>query len=202
MKKILFICLSLALLMTSCSSKWSMESIDGYPDGIYTEITTNKGVILASLSFKQVPVTVGNFIALAEGHMENSYKGPGEPFYDGLTFHRVVPNFMIQGGDPLANGMGSAGYSFRDEFFPGLFHNKPGTLSMANSGPSTNGSQFFITHTVTPWLDNKHSVFGYVVKGMEVVNAIAQGDVIQKVKIYRNGDEAKAFKPLEAFEAR
>lgn len=201
MKRSLFLSLVLGLILSSCGSKWSMEGLEGYPDGIFAVITTNKGQIVAQLTYKQTPTTVGNFLALAEGHMENNFKGAGEPFYDGLTFHRVVPNFMIQGGDPLANGMGTPGYSFGDEFFPGLFHNKPGTLSMANSGPDTNGSQFFITHVATPWLDNKHSVFGYVIQGMDVVNAIAAGDVMESVRIYRNGDDAKQFKPMEAFTA-
>lgn len=201
MKNLILLTLGFSLMMISCK-KWSMESLEGMPDGIYAQITTSKGVITANLTYKQAPVTVGNFVALAEGHMENNYRGKGEPFFDGLTFHRVVPNFVIQGGDPLANGMGNPGYTFRDEFFPGLFHNKPGTLSMANGGPDNNGSQFFITHVPTPWLDNRHSVFGYVTQGMEVVNSIAQGDKIEQVKIFRNGAEAKEFKPLEAFEAR
>jgi len=188
--------------MISCSQKWSSESIDGYPDGIYAEITTKKGVILGNLAYKRVPITVGNFVALAEGNMENTFRGPGEPFFDGLIFHRVDPNFVIQGGDPLGNGLGNPGYGFDDEFFPGLFHDKPGTFGMAKGGPGTNGSQFYITHRATPSLDNRYIVFGYVVNGMDVVNSIAIGDTIEKVRIYRNGEEAKNFQALEAFNAR
>lgn len=187
----------LGLLLSSCSKT---ESLDGYPDGLYTVITTPKGQIVCELEYKKAPMTVGNFVALAEGVMPNTYKGAGEPYFDGLTFHRVAPNFVIQGGDPLANGMGGPGYKFKDEFFPGLFHTKAGTLSMANAGPVTNGSQFFITHTPTPHLDNRHSVFGYVVQGMETVNATERGDVMESVRIYRNGSEAKAFDAMKAFE--
>lgn len=147
-------------------------------NGIYAKITTNKGVILLRLTYDKTPATVGNFVALAEGKMENSQKPLGTPYYNGLTFHRVIPNFMIQGGCPLGTGTGDPGYRFDDEFHPELKHNKAGVISMANAGPGTNGSQFFITHLATPWLDNKHTVFGEVVEGQEVVDAIAQGDKI------------------------
>lgn len=197
MRQIVLIFTVLGLLLTSCSKT---KSLDGYPDGLYAVITTPKGQIVCKLSYKQVPMTVGNFVALAEGNMPNTHKGAGEPYFDGLTFHRVAPNFVIQGGDPLANGMGGPGYKFKDEFFPGLFHDKPGTLSMANAGPVTNGSQFFITHIATPHLNNRHSVFGYVVQGMETVNATQRGDVMESVRIYRNGSEAKAFDAMKAFE--
>jgi peptidyl-prolyl cis-trans isomerase A (cyclophilin A) len=160
-------------------------------DGIYAHIQTNKGEITVELAYKKVPLTVTNFIALAEGTKQNN-KGLGTPYYDGLSFHRVIDQFMIQGGDPNGDGTGGPGYMFADEFSD-LMHDVPGVLSMANSGPNTNGSQFFITHVPTPWLDGKHSVFGSVVKGMDVVNAIVQGDTIEMVKIERIGDEANEF---------
>lgn len=168
-------------------------------NGIYAKITTTKGVILLRLTYEKTPATVGNFVALAEGKMKNSQKPLGTPYYDGLTFHRVIPNFMIQGGCPLGTGTGDPGYRFDDEFHPELKHNKAGVISMANAGPGTNGSQFFITHVATPWLDNKHTVFGEVVEGQEVVDAIAQGDKIEKVEIVRVGEEAEKWDALKAF---
>ena len=168
-------------------------------NGIYAKITTTKGVILLRLTYEKTPATVGNFVALAEGKMKNSQKPLGTPYYDGLTFHRVIPNFMIQGGCPLGTGTGDPCYRFDDEFPPELKHNKPGVISMANAGPGTNGSQFFITHVATPWLDNKHTVFGEVVEGQEVVDAIAQGDKIEKIEIVRVGEEAEKWDALKAF---
>jgi peptidylprolyl isomerase len=165
---------------------------------------TSKGRILLQLEFEKAPLTVANFVGLAEG-TKNYSKVPGEPpkaqgkpFYDGLTFHRVIPDFMIQGGDPLGNGSGGPGYQFRNEIDPSLKHDRPGTLSMANAGPDTNGSQFFITHKDTPWLDGKHTVFGHVVEGQNVVNKITRGDTIKSIKIVRLGEKAKAFKGDEA----
>jgi FKBP-type peptidyl-prolyl cis-trans isomerase len=167
-------------------------------DGIYVKITTEKGTILGQLTYKRTPGTVANFVALAEGNLENSAKPQGTPYYDGLTFHRVIPDFMVQGGDPAGTGSGGPGYSFDDEFHPELKHDKPGVFSMANSGPSSNGSQFFITHVPTNWLDNKHSVFGYVVEGQDIVDTVAQGDTMS-MEIIRVGEQAQAFNAVEVF---
>ncbi|WP_044398954.1 peptidylprolyl isomerase [Lacinutrix sp. Hel_I_90] len=168
-------------------------------DGLYAKFNTNKGTILVNLEFEKTPGTVGNFVALAEGNMENSVKPQGTPYYDGLKFHRVIPDFMIQGGCPQGTGTGDPGYKFDDEFHPDLKHSGPGVLSMANSGPGTNGSQFFITHIATDWLDGNHTVFGKVVEGQEVVDAIAQGDVIETLEIVRVGAAAEKFNGIEAF---
>ena len=168
-------------------------------NGIYAKFNTSKGSILVKLAHELAPGTVGNFVALAEGNMENKVKPQGNKFYDGLTFHRVIPDFMIQGGCPKGTGMGDPGYKFDDEFHPSLKHDRPGILSMANSGPGSNGSQFFITHVPTPWLDNKHSVFGHVIEGQEVVDAVAQGDALESVEIIRVGEEAQKWNAIEAF---
>ena len=168
-------------------------------DGLYAKFNTTKGEILVALEYKKTPGTVGNFVALAEGNLENKVKPQGKPYYDGLKFHRVIPDFMIQGGCPQGSGAGGPGYKFDDEFHPDLKHDGPGVLSMANAGPGTNGSQFFITHIETAWLNGKHTVFGKVVSGQEVVDAIAQGDVIESLEIVRVGAEADAFNPVEAF---
>jgi FKBP-type peptidyl-prolyl cis-trans isomerase len=168
-------------------------------DGLYAKIKTSKGDILLNLEYEKTPGTVGNFVALAEGNLENSAKPQGTPYYDGLTFHRVIPDFMIQGGCPQGTGTGNPGYKFDDEIHADLKHDAPGKLSMANAGPGTNGSQFFITHVETPWLDNNHTVFGKVVEGQEVVDAIEQGDTMDTVEIIRKGASAEQFNAIEAF---
>ncbi len=160
-------------------------------DGLYAIIKTKRGDITLVLEYKKTPMTVCNFVGLATGVL--NIQNPGKPFYDGLTFHRVIDNFMIQGGCPLGNGTGGPGYRFPDEFDPSLKHTGPGVLSMANAGPGTNGSQFFITHVETPWLDGKHTVFGHVVEGQNVVDKIKAGDKIDKIEIVRIGKEAEDF---------
>ena len=168
-------------------------------NGIYAKFNTAKGAILVKLTHDLTPGTVGNFVALAEGNMENKIKPQGTKFYDGLNFHRVIPNFMIQGGCPLGTGTGDPGYKFDDEFHPSLKHDRPGVLSMANSGPGSNGSQFFITHIPTDWLDNKHTVFGHVVEGQDIVDAVEQGDALETLEIVRVGEEAQKWNAIEAF---
>jgi len=170
-------------------------------EGLYAKFITAKGEILVKLEFEKTPLTVANFVGLAEG-TKVSTRGQGVRFYDGLIFHRVIPNFMIQGGDPLGTGTGGPGYKFPDEIDSSLKHDSPGVLSMANAGPGTNGSQFFITHVPTPWLDGKHTVFGRVVEGQSVVNAIGTGDTIKTIEIIRMGKKAQAFKADQgAFDA-
>lgn len=168
-------------------------------DGIYAKFNTEKGSILVKLTHDKTPGTVGNFVALAEGNLENKVRPQGKPYYDGLKFHRVIQDFMIQGGCPKGTGTGDAGYKFDDEFHPELKHDRPGILSMANAGPGTNGSQFFITHIATPWLDNNHTVFGHVIEGQEIVDAVEQSDVLESVEIIRVGEEAKNWNAVEAF---
>ena len=174
----------------------SMKAIQG-KDGVFAIMETSQGEIVLELHYKQTPLTVTNFVGLAEGTLDAA---KGKPFYDGLKFHRVISkangdgqDFMIQGGDPAGNGTGGPGYKFPDEFVDELRHTGPGILSMANAGPGTNGSQFFITHVATPWLDGKHTVFGKVVAGQDIVNKTKQGDLIKKVTIVRQGEDAKNF---------
>jgi FKBP-type peptidyl-prolyl cis-trans isomerase len=192
MKKALLTILVFTLFFLSCSK-------DDKRSGMYAKIITNKGDIVLSLTYDKTPLTVASFVCLAEGLMPDLDK----PFYNGLKFHRVIPNFMIQGGCPLGTGTGDPGYKFTDEFHPDLKHDGPGVLSMANSGPNTNGSQFFITHQETPWLDNKHSVFGRIdtldKESQSVINAIVQGDTIQEIQIIREGRDAKKFDALKMF---
>ena len=174
---------------------------------MFAEITTTQGLVKVELFFKQTPMTVANFVALAEGDMKNDAKELGVPYYDGLKWHRVISkaqgsgqDFMIQGGDPQGNGMGGPGYKFPDEIVDSLKHDVPGILSMANAGPGTNGSQFFITLAPTSWLDGKHTVFGKVVEGMEFVSKTRQGDEIVSVKIIREGKDAEKFDAPKVFE--
>ena len=186
------------------SNSMFTENESNHPiDAVFT---TERGVIRIRLTYEQTPMTVANFVALAEGDMENSAKSEGTPYYDGLNFHRVISvangdgqDFMIQGGCPLGTGMGDPGYKFPDEFVASLKHTGPGILSMANSGPNTNGSQFFITVAPTPWLDGKHTVFGKVVEGMDIAMATKQGEVIESVVIERSGKPAKAFDAPNVF---
>ena len=168
-------------------------------NGIYAKFNTAKGEILVKLTHDLTPGTVGNFVGLAEGQLENSVKPMGTPYYNGLKFHRVIPDFMIQGGCPQGTGTGDAGYKFDDEFHPSLKHDRPGVLSMANAGPGTNGSQFFITHIPTNWLDGKHTVFGHVVEGQDVVDAVEGSDALNSIEIIRVGEEAKNWNAVEAF---
>ena len=194
MKKItIYILLFLAVIF-GCSDK--NPSLD---EGLYANLQTSKGEIILQLEIEKTPVTVANFVSLAEGKNEKvSDEFSGKKYYDGLIFHRVIDDFMIQGGDPTGTGSGGPGYQFADEFTD-LSHNGPGILSMANAGPGTNGSQFFITHKETPWLDGKHTVFGKVIEGQVVVDSIAQNDTIFKVNIIRKGSKAKKFDAPKIF---
>lgn len=201
MIKKMYLLAVIGLVLASC--KTSKRADLG--DGLFADIKTSKGDIIVRLEQDKTPVTVANFISLAEGtntFVSEEYKG--KKYYDGLTFHRIMKDFMIQGGDPLGQGTGNPGYKFMDEFNDSLVHDKKGILSMANSGPTTNGSQFFITHKETPWLNNKHTVFGEVVEGMDVVDSIANVAVgagnkpvepvlMNTVEIIRNGKEARKF---------
>ncbi len=199
MKKTLIALLFLSTILLSCNSNKAEKT--ELPDGLYASIETSKGNITVKLEFEKVPFTVANFVTLAEG--KNNYVSPnykGIHFYDGLTFHRVESNPpMIQGGDPTASGQGGPGYKFKDEFHPELNHGKAGILSMANSGPNTNGSQFFITTDQTSYLDGKHSVFGEVVEGVDIASTVVVGDKIDKIKIIRVGQAAKKFDAVKVF---
>ena len=207
-KIVLTACISLLFTTTSCQNK--------YPElekGIYAKFNTTKGVMIAKLYYDKVPLTVANFVGLAEGsHPKLNDSLKGIPYYNETIFHRVIDKFMIQGGDPSGTGMGKAGYTFNDEFHDSLKHDKPGVLSMANSGPNTNGSQFFITEVPTPWLDRKHSIFGQIVKGINVQDSISNVEVmpgsnkpLEKIKIkslniIRIGTEARNFDASKIWE--
>jgi peptidylprolyl isomerase len=196
MKKNILLAFVLITSFYSCKNEKN-----NLPDGLYAQIETNKGSIIVELDMKKAPVTVANFVSLAEGKNEfiTNENLKNKPFYDGLKFHRVIKDFMIQGGDPLGTGSGDTGYKFKDEFSD-LKFDKGGVLAMANNGPATNSSQFFITHLETPWLEGKHTIFGHVVeKGMDVVNKIEQDDYMTKVTIIRNGDAAKKFDAVKIF---
>lgn len=204
--KFLFIT-TLIINLTSCKAQYP-----DLEDGIYAEFVTSKGIMVAKLTYDKTPVTVANFVSLAEGTntmVADNYKK--KKFYNGTTFHRVIDSFMIQGGDPIGNGSGGPGYKFTDEFSSDLKHDKAGILSMANSGPNTNGSQFFITDKATPFLDNKHSVFGELVIGLNIEDSISNVKTdmmdapidtvfIKELNIIRKGKEAKRFDAPEVFE--
>ena len=201
-KKIYLLLAVIGLCLTSCKDEYK-----DLKNGLYAEVETSKGTILLELQYEKAPIMVANFVTLAEGKNQFvSKEFKGKPFYDGLKFHRVISksngdseDFMIQTGDPLGNGSGDAGYKCKDEFTD-LKHDKPGVLSMANSGPNTNSSQFFITLLPTPWLDGKHSVFGCVVgDGMRVASSIVQNDYIKKVTIIRKGEAVKKFDAVKIF---
>jgi FKBP-type peptidyl-prolyl cis-trans isomerase len=185
--------LTLSLLLLFGESGMSKTKLD---DGLYAKFDTEKGEILCVLEFEKTPLTVTNFVGLAEGtkNLGGGAKAQGDKFYDDMKFHRVIPDFMVQGGCPLGTGTGGPGYTFPDEIDPSLTHSGPGILSMANAGPGTNGSQFFITHVATPWLDGKHTVFGHVISGQDVVNKIEGDDKLNSVEIIRVGEKAEAFK--------
>ncbi len=207
-KTLTILFLGLLLLATSCKAQYP-----DLEDGLYAEFVTNKGTMVAKLFYEEAPVTVANFVALAEGNhpmVKEEFKG--KRYYDGLTFHRVMNNFMIQGGDPTATGTGDPGYKFPDEFYPDFKHNKPGIISMANPGPNSNGSQFFITEKATPWLDNRHAIFGELVLGLDIQDSISnvkvvdkktnkpvEDVIIEKLNIIRKGSAAKAFNAPKVF---
>lgn len=214
MKKIISI-LTITALLASCSVKipqsMSKEQYNSLKDGLYAQMETSKGNMTIELYEQDAPLAVANFVGLAEGTKKNEAKPLGTPFYDGIVFHRVIKDFMIQGGDPDGKGTGGPGYDFEDEFFSDKKHDKKGVLSMANSGPATNGSQFFITEVPTPWLDGRHTIFGQVVDGLEVVDTIANVEkgpqdrpkediVINKVTIIKKGDKYKNYDGAKAFD--
>jgi len=210
MKKLLLIIAAISALNFSAIaqkkqkqklSKMDKEFLAKQADGLYAKFETNRGTIYTNLEFKKTPLTVANFVGLAEGTLTNTAKPAGTPYYNGLKFHRVIPNFMIQGGCPLGTGTGDPGYKFADEIDTTLKHVGPGILSMANAGPGTNGSQFFITHVATPWLDGKHTVFGHVIEGQDVVNKVEGNDTLKSLTILRKGKEAEAFDGAKTFES-
>jgi len=204
--QILSLSLIFSLVFTSCKAQYP-----DLEDGLYAEFITNKGIMVAKLYYDKTPITVANFVSLAEGtNTMADEKFKDKKFYNGTIFHRVVDGFMIQGGDPSGDGTGSPGYKFHDEFKPDLMHDKPGILSMANSGVNTNGSQFFLTEKTTPFLDNVHTVFGELILGLDVRDSISKVEtgpndkplepvVIEKLNIIRKGKDAKSFNATKIF---
>ena len=213
LKKNLLIAIA-AISLTSCTPIYKKMNVDketyeGLKEGLYANFQTSKGNMIVKFEDKDAPVTVANFVGLAEGKIDNKSKARGVPFYDGTIFHRVIKDFMIQGGDPQGTGMGDPGYKFDDEK-NNLQHTGKGVLSMANSGPNTNGSQFFITEVATPWLDGKHTIFGKVVGGLDTVDAIANVEkgaqdkpktdiVLEKVSVFSKGDGYKGYDAAKIF---
>ena len=216
MKKLSLVLVALSMVFVACNSGSENNDNKGkrtlerkiiskdhikskYGEGLYAQIHTIQGDILLKLAMDKAPLTVANFVALAEGTMENTARPAGTPFYDDLTFHRVDKGFVIQGGDPQGNGLGGPGYEFRNEIHPALRHDSAGVLSMANGGPNTNGSQFFIMLARNSDLDNRYSVFGTTVEGLDVIQRIAIGDRMMYIEVIRIGDEAENFNALETF---
>ena len=213
LKKNLLIAIA-AISLTSCNSIYKKmnvekETYEGLSEGLYANFQTSKGNMIVKFDDKDAPITVANFVGLAEGKIDNKAKAKGVPFYDGTIFHRVIKDFMIQGGDPKGTGMGDPGYKFDDEK-NSLQHTGKGILSMANSGPNTNSSQFFITEIATPWLDGKHTIFGKVVNGIEVIDTIANVEkgaqdkpktdvVLEKVSVFGKGDAYKKYDAAAIF---
>ena len=207
MKKIILLTIAIITLI-NCTPIYKKMNIDkdfynGLQDGVYAKMETSKGELIIQFFDQDAPVTVANFVGLAQGTIENKAKAKGVPYYDGIVFHRVIKNFMIQGGDPQGTGMGDPGYKFDDEKND-LKHEGKGYLSMANSGPNTNGSQFFITEVPTPWLDGRHTIFGKVIKGEDVIDAIANSETgaqdrpkeeikIVKVTVFTKGDDYEKY---------
>lgn len=168
-------------------------------DGIFARVETPHGEFFIKLEDEKAPLSVANFIGLTDGTIDNKIKGPGEPYFDGMTFHRVEPNILIQGGDPLANGLGGPGYKFSQEIHPDLNHNESGTVAMANAGPGTNGSQWYVTMIPLPQLNGSYNIFGFVVEGLDIVKKIQRNDPMIKVEIIRNGEAAQNFDETKVF---
>jgi len=218
MKKLSYLLITISVLFisacqnskkeTTSESEQQSTPIVDTTDGIFAMIYSSKGIMIGKLFPDKAPMTVANFVALAEGNMPNTFRKSGEPFYDSLKFHRVISftngdqqNFMIQGGDPLGTGSGGPGYQFKDEFSD-LKLDRAGLFAMANSGPATNGSQFFITLAATPWLDGVHTVFGELISGTEVPFLTRTNDYIIKVKILRKGEKAQKYDAIAEFNKR
>jgi peptidylprolyl isomerase len=182
-------------ILAACSVSCNRAGAAGLPDGLYARLTTSKGEVMIQLEYQKAPLTVGNFVGLAEGKMDAS---KGKRYFDGLSFHRVVKDFVVQTGDPKGDGSGGPGYEFPNEIASDLAYDAEGIVGMANAGPNTNGSQFFITMAATPKLTGGYTIFGKVVTGMDVVKQIAQGDMLQKVEVLRNGSDARSFKADQA----
>lgn len=187
------------LVVFSCNPYKKVVRQNNLGEGLFAVVETNRGTFCIKLEFEKAPLTVSSFVGLAEGVIENKVRKQGEPYFDGLTFHRVEPGFVIQGGDPLGDGRGGPGYNFRQEIDKTLRHDSAGVVAMANAGPNTNGSQFYITLSKTSFLDDNYNVFGSVVYGMDVVRSIQIGDRMEKIRMVRKGSKAKLFDALATF---